>query len=121
MGWGGASGLADAAVHTVGAVGGFASPTPGHCLQAAADGAAFIIVENVAFALHIILQALLLTLELLVPLLQLPLVLRQPMLLCVTVPQVPGYGGDQRQDRVGPRVQVQVQVGLGLGQGAGYG
>ena len=72
-------------------------------------------------AVHVVLQPLLLGLELLVPLLQLPLVLRQPMLLCVTVPQVPGYGGDQRQDRVGPRVQVQVQVGLGLGQGAGYG
>ena len=84
MGWGGASGLADAAVHTVGAVGGFASPTPGHCLQAAADGAAFIIVENVAFALHIILQALLLTLELLVPLLQSPPVRVRSQLLHVS-------------------------------------
>eukprot|EP00964_Phaeocystis_antarctica_P106271 scaffold71172_cov39-Phaeocystis_antarctica.AAC.1 len=83
--WGGASRLADAAVHIIGRVGGLAaSPRLRSArLQAAADGAAIVVVEKLnacGSTLHIVHEALLLGLELLVPLLQLPPVLVQPRL-----------------------------------------
>ena len=66
-------------------------------LQAAADGAAVVVVKRLATALHVVLQPLLLGLQLLVPLLEPTLVLRQPTLLCVAVPEVPAYGCRQGQ------------------------
>eukprot|EP00964_Phaeocystis_antarctica_P051342 scaffold29950_cov60-Phaeocystis_antarctica.AAC.4 len=90
---GGGSSLAR--VRAICSVVGFAWP----CLQAAADGAAVVaVVERAAAALHIVHQALLLGLQLLVALLQLPpllcqssLILHLLLIICIDLSQVHLY------------------------------